>query len=84
MDRARWSDTEDEQRQHRRAIESVARDVRRSIEEVQPLYESQLAALRREARVKDFLSVLACRRVRLSLKQGGPGTRRFTGSIANR
>lgn len=72
MDTARLYDNEDEQRQHWRAIESVARDVKRPIEEVKPLYESELAALRREARVKDFLSVLACRYVRLSLKQGGP------------
>lgn len=65
-------DSEDERRQHWRAIESVARDVKRPVEEIQPLYESELAVLRREARVKDFLSVLACRQVRLSLKQGRP------------
>ncbi len=69
MDRGRLYENEDERRQHWRAIESVARDVKRPVEEVQPLYESELAALRQEARVKDFLSVLACRYVRLVLKQ---------------
>jgi hypothetical protein len=71
MDRGPLYDNEDERRQHWRAMESVARDVKRSVEEIRPLYESELADLRREARVKDFLSVLASRYVRLSLKQGG-------------
>jgi hypothetical protein len=62
-------DSEDERRQHWRAIESVARDVQRPIEEIQPIYETELAALRRDARVKDFLSVLACRYVRLAFRQ---------------
>jgi hypothetical protein len=66
----RLYDTDDEQRQHWRAMESVARDVKRPIEEIRPLYESELADLRREARVKDFLSVLASRYVRLALNQG--------------
>lgn len=72
MNVARLYDTEDEQRQHWRAMEGVARDLKCPIEQVQPLYESELAALRRDARVKDFLSVLACRHVRLSLKQARP------------
>lgn len=72
MDMERLYENEDERRQHWRAIESVARDVKRSVEEVQPLYESELAVLCRDARVRDFLSVLACRHVRLSLKQGRP------------
>lgn len=72
MDVGTLYENDEERRQHRRAIESVARDVQRPIEEIQPLYESELADLRREARVKDFLSVLACRYVRLALKQGRP------------
>ena len=70
MDLAALYENEEDRRQHHRAIESVARDVERPVEEVQPLYESQLASLRREARVKDFLSVLASRYVRLALKHG--------------
>jgi len=70
MDVATLYENEEERRQHRRAIESVARDVKRPIEEIQPLYETELASLRREARVKDFLSVLVCRYVRLAVKQG--------------
>jgi hypothetical protein len=70
MDVETLYDNEDERRQHWRAIESVARDVKRPIDEIQPLYESELAALRRDARVKEFLSVLACRYVRLALRQG--------------
>jgi len=63
--------TDDERRQHRRAIETVAHDVKRPVEEVQSLYESELASLGRGARVRDFLSVLASRQVRLSLRQRG-------------
>jgi hypothetical protein len=70
MDTGALYENEDERRQHRRAIESVARDVKRPVEEIQPLYEFELAALRQEARVKDFLSVLASRYVRVALKQG--------------
>jgi hypothetical protein len=72
MNAASLYDTEDEQRQHWRAIEGVARDMQRPVEEVRSLYESELAALRQEARVKDFLSVLASRYVRLQLKRGAP------------
>jgi hypothetical protein len=70
MDAGTLYETEEERRQHRRAMESVARDVQRPIEEIQPLYEFELAELRREARVKDFLSVLASRYVRLAVKEG--------------
>jgi hypothetical protein len=70
MNAVRLYDTEDEQRQHLRAIEGVAKDLHRPVEEVRSLYETELAALRQEARVKDFLSVLASRYVRLQLKRG--------------
>jgi hypothetical protein len=53
-------------------MERVARDMQRPVEDVRPLYESELAALREGARVKDFLSVLAIRYVRLHLKRGAP------------
>jgi hypothetical protein len=62
-------DNEDERKQHGRAMERVAREIHRPVEDVRPLYESELAALRQEARVKDFLSVLASRYVRLQLKR---------------
>jgi hypothetical protein len=65
-------DNEDERRQHDRAMELVARDLHRPVEDVRPLYESELAALRQGARVKDFLSVLASRYARLQLKRGAP------------
>jgi hypothetical protein len=70
MNVERLYDNEDERRQHDRAMERVAREIHRPVEEVRPLYESELAALRQGARVKDFLSVLASRHVRLQLKRG--------------
>jgi hypothetical protein len=72
MNAALLYDTEDEKRQHWRAIEGVARDMQRPVDEVRSLYEAELATLRQEARVKDFLSVLASRSVRLRLKRGTP------------
>jgi hypothetical protein len=70
MNTAALYDNEDERRQHDRAMERVAREIHRPVEEVRPHYESELAALRQGARVKDFLSVLASRYARLKLKRG--------------
>jgi hypothetical protein len=53
----------------RSAAEQIAREMRTSVEEVQRLYEEELEDLAQEARVTQYLSVLASRRVKERLRR---------------
>ena len=55
---------EKEKRQHIAAIQILVRDERSSEEEIRRLYEGILQELKREAKVKTFLTVLVSRKVK--------------------
>jgi hypothetical protein len=57
----------DEKNQHERIIGTLATEVSRSFEEVEPLYEDILAHMKDKARVQDFLSIFVSRRVKALL-----------------
>ncbi|HEY8538854.1 MAG TPA: DUF3562 domain-containing protein [Steroidobacteraceae bacterium] len=57
------------QKNSRSAAEEIAREMRTSIEEVQRLYEEELEDLAQEARVTQYLGVLASRRVKERLRR---------------
>jgi hypothetical protein len=52
-----------------RIAETIARETAAPIELVSRIYREELAALAREARVTQFLHVIASRRARLRLRQ---------------
>jgi Protein of unknown function (DUF3562) len=52
---------------HQRAIERLARKVNRPIARVKTVYEREYARLKIDAKVTDFLGVLASRRARDAL-----------------
>lgn len=62
-------DDERERRHHLHAVQIVARDTGRSIEEVISVYEIELKSLKSRARVKDYLSVLVSQRVKSLLRR---------------
>jgi hypothetical protein len=55
---------ENEKRQHVAAIQIIIRDERSSEEEIRLLYEGVLQELKREAKVKNFLTVIVSRKVK--------------------
>lgn len=55
---------ENEKRQHVAAIQIITRDERSSEEEIRPLYEGVLQELKKEATVKNFLTVIVSRKVK--------------------
>lgn len=60
--------TRAEQEQHRHAVEALAEELHREVEEVQEVYERAYFALRPKARVLDYLSVLVTRQARSVLR----------------
>jgi hypothetical protein len=54
--------------QHGSVIEELARETGREPARVKELYERELAHLEANATVRGFLSVLACRSVRMALR----------------
>ena len=61
-------ENERERRVHQHAVQLIARDVGRSVSDVIPLYETELASFKGRARIKDFLSILVSQRVKEMLK----------------
>ena len=55
--------------QHGSAIEALARETGSEPAHVKELYERELAHLESHAKVRGFLSVLACRNVRMVLRE---------------
>jgi hypothetical protein len=68
MDPALYDDDRDRLR-HEASIDRLARDEGLPRNEVQALYERELAHLKASARVKDFLAILISRRVRNAIVQ---------------
>ncbi len=63
---------EAEARLHQIAIQSLAQELRRPVEFVRVIYEREYLALKRGARVNDFISVFAARRARRQLRDHHP------------
>ena len=57
----------DERAAHAGAIASLAQEMRRPIDDVTRAYEVELARLKADARIPDFLTVFASRRTRSKL-----------------
>lgn len=55
---------EKEKSHHLSAMKKLASDLGRPIHEIGALYESALEEMKKTARVKDYLSILASRRVK--------------------
>ena len=55
---------ENEQKQHFSAIQRLVNDGSSLEEEIRPLYEGVLKELKREARIKTFLSILVSKKVK--------------------
>lgn len=53
----------------RAVAEAIARDTETSVEEVQRIYEQELSELASDARITQYLGVLASRRVKDRLKK---------------
>lgn len=53
----------------RSAAEMLAKETETSLEEVQKLYEEELEDLANDAKITQYLGVLASRRVRMRLKK---------------
>lgn len=49
--------------------ESIARETETSVEVVQEIYEQELSALASDAKITQYLGVLASRRVRMMLRK---------------
>ena len=52
------------------ALEALAQETRRPIDDVKRIFERELAYLKRDARVRDYLLLFASRRTRESLMRG--------------
>ena len=56
-------------KQDRVATEALAKETETSLEEVQKLYEEELEDLANDARITQYLGVLASRRVKMRLRK---------------
>lgn len=53
----------EEERQHLNAIHALAQDLNQDENRVRVLYETELSRLQQEAKIKNFLTILAARQV---------------------
>jgi uncharacterized protein (DUF2126 family) len=53
-----------EWKQHESAMQGLARELGMPMDDISQVYENALKELKSQARIKDFLSVFACRKVR--------------------
>ena len=65
---------EAEKRLHANAINQLCQELSKSAENIRPIYEQVLSELKREAKIKDYLSILVARTIRESAK-GNADTR---------
>lgn len=54
---------------HETSKEAIAKDTDTSIDEVEKIYEQELAQLASEAKITQYLGVLASKRVRMRLRK---------------
>jgi hypothetical protein len=59
---------EAEKRLHANAINQLSQELSKSAENIRPIYEKVLSDLKREAKIKDYLSILVARTIRESAK----------------
>ena len=65
----RLYDDPDEEVRHLDAIGSIAEATNHAFAEVKQIYDGEFARLKTEARIRDYLVILTCRRVRNVLAQ---------------
>jgi hypothetical protein len=59
---------EAEKRLHANAINQLCQELSKPAENIRPIYEKVLSELKREAKIKDYLSILVARTIRESAK----------------
>ena len=62
--------TTSEQHLHTQAMESLAEELQRDVQDVAPVYERAYLDLSENARVRDFLPLFVARRARTLLQRG--------------
>jgi hypothetical protein len=63
-------DNDEEERQHSKAIQMLAKELGMPEQEIRGLYEEILCSIKEGARIKDYLTVLVSRNVRAVIKRG--------------
>ncbi|MDQ1274072.1 MAG: hypothetical protein QG591_2702 [Planctomycetota bacterium] len=67
-------DNETEEKLHLRAIQTIARETKKPVDNVISLYESVLERYKEHAKIKDYLPILVSREVKeILLQQMSPG-----------
>ena len=54
---------------HKQAKEAIAKETHTSLDEVERIYDEELFQLQSDAKITQFLGVLASRRVRMKLRE---------------
>ena len=60
---------ERERAKHLHVIELLANELTRSVAEIKPLYEDILTHMQEVARIRDYLPILVCKRIKSSFKR---------------
>lgn len=68
--------TEAEKKQHIYAIRLLSEELSKPVEVIRPIYEEILLEMKKQARVKEYLSILVCRTIR-DLSRGYEGSSYF-------
>ena len=58
-----------ERARHLHVIELLAKELARSVAEIKPLYEDILIHMQEVARIRDYLPILVCKRMKSSFKR---------------
>ena len=66
------SDTAAEQAKNQEVIAALAQETRRPLDEVKEVYEVELARLKKNARITDYVRLFASRRTKARLTEGDP------------
>ena len=60
---------ERERARHLHVIELLASELTRSVAEIKPLYEDIFSHMQEVARIRDYLPILVCKRIKSSFKR---------------
>jgi len=66
------SDTPAEQAKNQEVIAALAQETRRPLDEVKEVYEVELARLKKNARITDYVRLFASRRTKARLTKSDP------------
>jgi hypothetical protein len=69
---AQLNDPAAEQKKNLEVIAALAQETQRPLDEVRQVYESELARLKKNARITDYVRLFASRSAKARLTQGNP------------